>query len=211
MIPLSAAQAQVLVRDPSHFQWYVIPLLLIVIYLYGEHAAARRWNVVLAGVAFWLMDWINEIWNGLLFHFFGFAPAWSTPGGSAYVILIGLNIEITFMFAVMGLYAVRTLPANRDMKLFGINNRWLFAGVNSVLCVGVEIWLNRIGALAWEWRGWNVNAPYLIWLIGYMPFFIVAYWVYDMPSLKRQIAVVAGLASMVVAALAIFAGVLGWI
>jgi hypothetical protein len=211
MIAISAAQAQALVRDSSHFQWYVIPFLLFVVYAYTEQAAAKRWSVVLGGIAFWLMDWINEIGNGLLFHFSGFAPAWGTPGSSAYVILIGLNIEITFMFAIMGLVAVRMLPADPKLKILGINNRWLFASVSSVLCVFVELWLNHIGALTWEWRGWNVGAPFLIWLLGYMPFYVVAYWVHDMQSLKRQIVTVGCLAGSVVAGLAIFAGWLGWI
>lgn len=211
MIAASAAQAQELVRNPSHFQWYVVPLLLFVLYAYGEQVAARRWNVVLAGIAFWLMDWINEIWNGLLFHFSGYAPAWGTPGGSAYVLLIGLNIEISFMFAMMGLFAVRTLPADKQLRIAGINNRWLLAAGNSVLCVLVELWLNHIGALTWEWRGWNAGAPWLIWLIGYLPFFVVAYWVHDMASLRRQITVVASLATAVIASLTIFAGLLRWI
>ncbi|MBA5638737.1 hypothetical protein H3H37_16875 [Duganella sp. LX20W] len=211
MIADSAAQAQALVRNASHFQWYVIPLLLIVIQAYGEQAAARRWNVVLAGLAFWLMDWINEIWNGLLFHFSGFAPAWGTPGSSAYVILIGLNVEITFMFAIMGLYAVRMLPADPKANILGINNRWVFAAVNSVLCVCVELWLNHIGALTWEWSGWNADAPWLIWLIGYMPFFVVAYMVHDMRSRTRQLAVVSGLGATVAGSLGLFAGVLHWI
>jgi hypothetical protein len=211
MIPASAAQAWSLVRDASHFSWYVIPLLLLVIHAYGEQAAARRWNVVLAGLAFWLMDWINEIWNGLLFHFSGFAPAWATPGGSAYVILIGLNIEISFMFAIMGLYAVRALPADPKLKILGLNNRWLFAAVNSVLCVFVELWLNHIGALTWEWSGWNRGAPWLIWLIGYLPFFVVAYWVHDMRSTRKQLAVVGSLACAVIAALAAFGAILHWI
>ncbi len=211
MIAASAAQAHALVRDSSHFQWYVIPLLLLVIYAYNEQAAAKRWNVVLAGLAFWLMDWVNEIWNGLLFHFSAFAPAWGTPGSSAYVILIGLNIEISFMFAIMGLLAVRMLPQDPKLKIAGVNNRWVFAAVNSVLCVFVELWLNHVGALTWEWRGWNAGAPLLIWLVGYMPFYVVAYWVHDMPSRRRQLAVVGGLAGAVLGALGLFAGVLGWI
>ena len=211
MIPASAAQAHALVRDPTHFQWYAITFLLVVIYAYGEQAAHQRWSVVLGGIAFWLMDWINEIWNGLLFHFSGFAPAWGTPGPSAYVILIGLNIEICFMFALMGLFAVRTLPADRHMKILGINNRWLLAGVQSVLCVLVELWLNHVGALTWEWQGWNVGAPWLIWLIGYLPFFLVAYWIHDMASLRRQLKAVGALGATVTAGLLVFGAGLAWI
>ena len=68
-----------------------------------------------------------------------------------------------------------------------------------------------IGALTWEWRGWRAEAPFLIWLIGYLPFFVVAYWVHDLPSLRRQLAVVGTLAIIVISALTLFAGVLGWI
>lgn len=211
MITASAAQAEQLVRNSSHFQWYVISLLLVVIYAYAEQAAEKRWSVVLAGIAFWLMDWINEIWNGLVFHFSGFAPIWGTPGGSAYTLLIGLNIEISFMFALMGLATVRMLPPDRHLKILGINNRWVMAVTNSILCVCVEVWLNHVGALTWEWSGWNARAPWLIFLVGYLPFFAVAYWVHDMESRVSQVKVVASLAAGVGAALAVFAGVLSWI
>jgi hypothetical protein len=211
MTATSALQAQALLRDPAHFQWYVVTFLLLVLYAYGEQVAARRWSVVLGAAAFWLLDWVNEIWNGLLFHFSGFAPAWSTPGPSAYVILIGLNIEICFMFALMGLFALRILPADRHMKIFGINNRWFLAAANSVLCVLVELWLNHIGALVWEWPSWNVRAPYLIWLIGYLPFFVVAYWVHDMHAPRRQLAVVGALAALVAGALLLFGVGLHWL
>jgi len=212
MMTPSAAQSQLLVRDASHFHWYAIPLLLIVVYAYAEQAAEQRWNVVLAGAAFWLMDWINEICNGLVLHFSGFAPVWGTPNGnSAYVILVGLNVEISFMFAIMGLASVRMLPPDPRLKILGIGNRWLMAMANSLLCVLVECWLNHIGALTWEWRAWNLHAPWLIFLIGYLPFFLVAYWVHDMPSRRRQIAVVSTLAGGVGLALIVFAGVLGWI
>ena len=211
MIAPSAAQAHALVRDASHFQWYVIPLLLLVVHAYGEQVAHKRWSVVFGGLTFWLLDWVNEIWNGLLFHFSGFAPAWGTPGSSAYVILIGLNIEISFMFAIMGLFAMRTLPADSKWRIAGLNNRWVLAGANSVLCVLVEVWLNHIGALTWEWPAWGAHAPWLIWLIGYMPFFVVGYWVHDMGSVKRQARVVACLATFVAVCLGVFAGVLGWI
>lgn len=205
------AQAQALVRDTSHFHWYVIPLLLMVLYAYTEQAAERRWSVVLGGITFWLMDGVNEIWNSLLFHFSGYAPAWSAPGDSAYLILIGLNIEISLMFAIMGLLAMRMLPADRKLSLFGMNNRWVIASVSSLLCVMVELWLNHVGALCWEWGGWNASVPYLIWLIGYMPFFVVGYWVHDMPSRRRQIATVVALGTGVALAFILFGGILGWI
>ena len=208
----SAAAALELLRDSSQFNWIIIPLLLVVIYLYGEQVARQRWSVVLGALAFWLMDWVNEIWNALIFHFNQYAPAWATPGNdSAYVILIGLNIEISFMFLVMGLYAMRQLPADRERKILGIDNRWFLAIVNSILCVFVEILLNAIGALTWDLEYWNTHFPVLIFLIGYLPFFAVGYWVHDMQSRRQQVVVVGTLAVIVGSALLVFGVVLRWI
>lgn len=206
----AATQSLAHLRDPSTFQWYIIPMLLVVLYLYADNLAARRFSVVLGALAFWLMDWINEIWNGLLAHFSGFAPAWGTPGPSAFQILIGLNIEISFMFAVMGLYAMRLLPEDRSLRILGLDNRWFLAIVNSLGCVGVEILLNRIGALTWDWPYWSAGQPWLIFLIGYLPFFLIGYWVHDLASRRRQIMVVGTLAVLVIAAGTGFGG-LGWI
>jgi len=211
MLLASAAQAQSLLRDTSHFQWDALPLFLLVLYIYNEQIVERRWSVVLGGVAFWLMDWVNEIGNGLIAHFSGYAPLWGTPNGhSSLVLLIGLNLEITLMFAVMGLMAVRMLPAQRGMRLFGVSNRLLLALGNSLLCVIVEIWLNHIGVLTWEWSIWGRHAPWLIFLIGYLPFFGVAYWVHDMPSRAKQVTVVGCLAGGVALSLLLFGG-LGWL
>ncbi|WP_028534514.1 hypothetical protein [Paludibacterium yongneupense] len=211
METIDARHAWSLVRDGSHFQWYLLPLLLFVLYLYNEQAAAGRWHVVFGGLAFWLMDWISEIVNALIAHGSGFAPIWGTPGASAYVILIGLNVEISAMFAIMGLLAVRLLPQRRDLKWLGIGNRWLLAAVNAGLCVLVECWLNHIGVLTWEWRDWNAGRPWLIFFVGYLPFFLVAYRVHDMRARRSQIVAVGVLAAAVALALAVFGAILGWI
>ncbi|PPE73429.1 hypothetical protein C3942_14280 [Solimonas fluminis] len=207
----SAALALGILRDPAQFKWYVIPLLLLTLHVYAQQVHARRWPVVLGGLAFWLMDWINEIWNALVFHFTQFAPVWGAPGDTAFLILIGLNIEISLMFAVFGVTAILLLPADPRLKLFGINNRLLAAALNSVLAVGVECWLNHAGALTWEYRWWNGSAPWLIWLIGYLPFFLVAYWVHDLPDRRRQLRAVGTLGGIVAGSLLLFGALLGWI
>ncbi|WP_028008500.1 hypothetical protein [Solimonas flava] len=207
----SAARALGLLRDPTHFKWYVIPLLLIVVYVYAEQVRARRWPVVLGGLAFWFMDWINEIWNGLVFHFTQYAPVWGAPGDTAYLILIGLNVEICLMFAVMGVSSLLLLPADPRLRILGINNRLFFAALNSALAVAVECWLNAIGALTWEYRYWNRGFPYLVFVIGYLPFFLVAYWVHDLPDTRQQLKAVAALGGVVAASLLLFGGLLGWL
>jgi hypothetical protein len=208
----SAARALALLRDGSHFQWYIIPLLLLVMYVYANEVERRNWSLVLAGLAFWLMDWFNEIWNGLVFHFTNYAPVWATPGnGSSLVILIGLNIEISFMFAIMGIIMAKQLPADKNLKILGVPNRILYAIVGSALAVFVECLLNWVGALTWEYPWWNLRAPWLIWLIGYMPFFLMAFWVYDMKSMKNKLITVGTILAVDALALILFMGILKWI
>jgi hypothetical protein len=208
----SAARALALLRDGSHFQWYVIPLLLLVMYVYANEVERRNWSLVLAGLAFWLMDWFNEIWNGLVFHFTNYAPVWGTPGnGSSLVMLIGLNIEICFMFAIMGIVMAKQLPADKNIKILGIPNRWLYAIAGSALAVGVECLLNWVGALTWEYPWWNLRAPWLIWLIGYMPFFLMCFWVYDMKTMKSKLITVGTIFAVDALALILFMCILKWI
>lgn len=207
----STSQALAILRDTSQFSWYVIPLLLIVIYVYAQEADRGNWSRFLAGLAFWGMDWFNEIWNSLVFHFTQHAPVWAAPGDTAFLIFIGLNVEICFMFAISGIVATLALPKDPKMKVLGLNNRWFFAILFSMLSVLVEITLNHIGALTWEWSWWNADAPWLLFSVGYLSFYSVCYWVYDMPSRKKQIQVVGGLYAINIIAIVVFGGVLGWI
>jgi hypothetical protein len=207
----NALQAQAILRDPSHFQWYVLPLLLIVLYIYSVEVERQNWSIFFAGLALWGMDWFNEIWNGLVFHFTRYAPVWATPGATAYNILIGLNIEITMMFAIMGVFACKMLPKDKSLKIFGIPNRFFFAVLNSILAVGIEVCLNLAHALTWDYPWWNLKAPWLIFLIGYLPFFLVCFWVHDMKSVRNKVITVGVILGFDVVCLVVFAGVLGWV
>jgi len=207
----SSVQALAILRDGSQFSWYVIPLLLVVLYIYTFEIDRGNWGRVLAGLAFWGMDWFNEIWNSLLLHFSGFAPAWGAPADTAFLIFVGLNIEICFMFAITGIMATLALPADKKMKILGINNRLFIASAFSILSVCVEYVLNSVGALTWDWPWWNRDAPWLIFLFGYMPFYLMCYWVYDMTSRKKQIATVSGIYAVNGTAILIFGVGLGWI
>ncbi|PWB54811.1 MAG: hypothetical protein C3F13_06000 [Anaerolineales bacterium] len=207
----SAQQALAILRNPTTFQWYVITLFALTVYVYTVEVERRNWSLLFAGLAFWGMDWFNEIWNGLVFHFTNYAPVWGAPGQTAYLILIGLNIEICFMFAIAGVSFTKMLPADKHLKILGIPNRWLFAVVGSIFCVIVELLLNSAGALTWEYPWWNLGAPWLIFLIGYLPFFLVAYWVFDMPSVRQKAITVGSILGFDLICLIIFAGVLKWI
>lgn len=207
----SAQAAQEILRSGSQFQWYVIPLLAIVMYIYAAESKNKNWSAVFAGLAFWGMDWFNEIWNALVFHFTQFAPVWGAPGKTAYLLLIGLNIEICFMFAIAGIAWSKLLSEDKKQKILGIPNRWLIAIAGSIFCVLVEMGLNAIGVLTWDYSWWSISAPWLIFLIGYLPFFLVAFWVYDMDDIKKQAKTAGCILGFDILCLVIFGAVLGWI
>lgn len=207
----SALEAQRILRDSSQFQWYVIPLLALVVYVYAVEIERRNWDLVLAGLAFWGMDWFNETWNALVLHFTQHAPVWAAPGKTAFLILIGLNIEICFMFAISGIVWGKMLPADKKVKILGIPNRWFIAVAGSIFCVIIEVLLNAAGALTWDYSWWSAGAPWLIFLIGYLPFFAMAFWVHDMKTIKSKLIAVGTIWGIVIISLIVFIPILGWI
>ncbi len=207
----AASEALAILRDGNLFQWYVIPLFALTVYVYAAEVERQNWSLVFAGLAFWGMDWFNEIWNGLVFHFTQYAPVWGAPGKTAFLILIGLNIEICFMFAIAGIAFAKMLPAKKRLKILGVPNRLLFAIVNSIFCVIVEIILNSANALTWDYTWWRAGAPWLIFLIGYLPFFLVSFWVFDMKSVRQKIATVGAIYAVDIISLILFVGILRWI
>ena len=207
----SAQQALSILRDGSQFQWYVIPLFALVVYVYAVEVERRNWNLLFAGLAFWGMDWFNEIWNALVFHFTNHAPVWGAPGQTAYLILIGLNIEITFMFAIAGIAFGKMLPADSKLKILGIPNRPLIAVFGAAFCVFVEVLLNSVGALTWEYPWWSATAPWLIFLFGYLTFFLVSFWVHDLKTVRSKVIVVGTIFGVDLLAIIIFGFILGWL
>ena len=204
-------QALQILRDGSQFQWYVIPLFAFVVYVYAAEIEKRNWSLVFAGLAYWGMDWFNEIWNSLVFHFTQYAPVWGAPGKTAYLILIGLNIEICFMFAIAGIVFAKMLPADKKMKILGVPNRLFFAIAGSIFTVFVEVLLNAIGALTWDYPWWSARAPWLIFLFGYLHFFLVSFWVFDMESIRKKAITVGVIFAVDIVCLILFAGILNWI
>jgi hypothetical protein len=207
----SALEALRILRDGSQFQWYVIPLFALVVYVYAVEIERANWDLVFAGLAYWGMDWFNEIWNGLVFYFTQYAPVWGAPGKTAYLILIGLNIEICFMFAVAGVAFAKMLPKDKRMKILGVPNRLFFAVIGAAFCVFVEVLLNLVGALTWEYAWWSVRAPWLIFLFGYLTFFLVSFWVFDMKSIRSKAITVGIIFAVDITSLVVFGGILRWI
>ena len=143
-------QAEHLLRAPGLFNWSTVTLLALVVYVYAVEVERANWNAVLAGIAFWLMDWFNEIANALVLHFSETAPLWAVTGTSSYVILIGLTIEISLFFAINGVVFVKLLPSDPRARILGLPNRWAIATALSLVSVGVELLLHEAGVFHWH-------------------------------------------------------------
>jgi len=218
MAPTDKAQEAIdNLRSLDNFQWYVIPLLVIVIYIYSSEIRKAQetdnWNIVFAGLTLFGMDLINEIWNSLVFHFTDHAAFWMTPGESAYIIMIGWNIEIAFMFSISGIAFANMLPKDKNLKILGLNNRWFMAIGFSAFAVFVEVLLNQADALIWTYGFWNASFAgiWLIFFFGYFHFFIAAFIVHDMEEIKNKIKTVGIIYAIGIFALILFMGILGWI
>ena len=207
----ASLQALSHLRDPADLQWYVVALLAIAIYIYAVEVERRNWNLVFCGLAFWGMDWLNEIANGLILKGTGHSALWTAPGDSAYLIFVGLNIEICFMFAIAGIGLAKMLPADKKMKILGMNNRLFFGLVNSIFCVGVEIFLNKADMLIWEYSFWSFPHVWLIVPFGYLHFNLVAFWVHDMETVRSKVIAVGVIFGIAAVSILIFGVGLGWL
>jgi hypothetical protein len=205
-------EARTILRNGSTWEWSTVALLGLALYVYAVEIERRRFDIVLAGLAFWLMDWFNELGNSAILHATDRAPLWTVTGDTSYLILIGLTVEISLLFLVSGIVFVKQLPADPRQRILGVPNRWLLVFAFSCFCVLVEVFLvEEAGAFHWEYWWWNTSFPFLIVAFGYMTFFGIAAWVYDMgENRRRQLRVVGALAAIdVVAAIALGAG--GWL
>ena len=200
-----------MLRDGSTFEWSTIPLLGFAIYVYAVEVERRRWDIVLAGLAFWLMDWFNELVNSAVLHVSDRAALWTVTGDTSYLILIGLTVEISLLFLVSGVVFVKQLPPDRSLRILGVPNRVFLVLAFSCLCVGIELVLNAIGVFHWEYWWWNTPFVPLIIVFGYATFFGIAAWVYDMGQARRRQLRVVGTLAAVDVVLAVAFGLAGWL
>lgn len=216
MFPLAAysdatREAERLVRDPSLFKWYAVTLLAIVIYVYANEVERKRWDVVAAGLAVWLADWFNEIVNALVLQAGGTAPLWATTGPTAYQFLVGLNLEISFMFILSGIVYAKLLPADRSVRILGMPNRLAVALGLSVVSVAVELFLHASGTFHWHYWWWNTPFVPLIVIFGYLWFYLYAAWVYDAPTPRARVIRLGGLATIDLVLGLVFGVGFGWL
>ena len=204
--PEVTQQALSILRSGDFFQWYVITLLALVIYVYTNEISKKNWKGIAAGLALYAVHWFYEIINALIQHFSGHA-LWTVPAGTAFLLLIGVGIELSFMFAIAGLVLSKLLPADPKLKILGIPNRLLFAIGNAALFSVIEIFLVKTPAFAWVYPWWGA---FTVFITVYIPFFLAAFYCYDWTP-KKQVAFIGTLFAIDAVALILFAGLLKWI
>ena len=195
-----------ILRSGHPFQWYVVTLLALVVYVYANEISKKNWKPVAAGLALYMVHWFVEIVNGLIQHFSGHA-LWTVPGGTAFLLLVGVGVEISLMFSIAGLALSKLLPPDPKTKIIGIPNRLFFAVINAAGFSIFEIFLVKTPTFVWVYPWWGA-AP--VFITVYIPFFVVGLYGYDWQP-KVQKAVIGSMAGVNAAMLAIFAGVLHWI
>lgn len=204
--PEATQAALNILRNGATFQWYVIPMLAFVFYIYINEISRKNWNVVAAGLSLYMVHWFFEIMNALVQHFWGHA-LWTVPTGTAFLLLVGVGVELSLMFSVAGLIFAKILPADPAMKILGINNRLLIAVGNAAFFSIFEIFLARTPAFVWVWPWWG---SFPVFVTVYIPFFVVSMYSHDWkPQVQRK--VIGGLFLLNASMLAVFAGVLKWI
>lgn len=244
--PEMLEQAMQCPSDPVFgLKWYIVPLFVIWLFLIVNEIRQKRFSVVFGAAAFWLWDVFNETWNAMVYATTG-QPVWGTTaaGGSALQILVGYNIEISFMFFILGMLTCKLLKTTEGYEgqgFFDANKNWLDDPNNmyykankkkseltpeeyktkvkailgrigvivfgSIAAVIIEILLNKCNVLTWEKPWWQPNFPFILFLIGYVPFYVAAIVIHDLPRKWQLIGL--GAILFVVVLLLIISGSLG--
>ena len=204
--PELTAQALSILRNPATFQWYFIPLMAFAVYIYFNEIQKKNWRGVAAGLSLYAVHWFYEIANALIQHFSGHA-LWTVPGGTSFLLLIGVGWELSMMFAVAGLVFSKILPDDPQAKILGINNRLFWAIGNAAFFSVFEIFLASTPAFHWVYPWWGALP---VFVTVYIPFFLAANFVPDWPQRRRRW-FIGGLASLDLIMLIVFAGILRWI
>lgn len=204
--PEATDQALAILRSGENFQWYVIFMLVLVLFLYFSEIQKKNWKGIAAGMMLYMIHWFVEIINALVQTFSGHA-LWTVPTGTAYLLLIGVGIELSLMFSIAGLAVSKILPEDPDEKILGLPNRLVIGIANAAFASILEIFLVMTPVFVWVWEWWNA---FTVFIFIYIPFFVGATYAYDWEP-KRQRIVIGGLAIVNIVMLVVFAGILQWI
>ncbi len=185
--PQATDTALAILRNGDNFQWYVIFILVLVLYIYFSEIQKSNWKGIAAGLMLYSIHWFVEIINAYIQYFSGHA-LWTVPTGTALLLLIGVGVELSLMFSIAGLAVSKLLPDDPDEKMFGIPipNRLLIGVGNAALASIIEIFLVTTPIFVWVHEWWNALT---VFIFVYIPFFVGATYAYDWTPRRQQLVI----------------------
>ena len=167
--------AKAAVRSTANFNWSFIAIFAFVVMIYVDEIHKKNYKAIAAALMLYSVHWLYEIANAVICHFSGYALWTVSPESTSYILLIGVSWELSMMFAVAG-FTSKLLPANKDMKILGINNRIVFAIGSALFFSLVEVFLASTPAFIWVYKWWGAIP---VFITTYIPFFLASYLIYD--------------------------------
>ena len=162
-------------RKMDQFEWYVIFMFVVVLYVYFSEVKKKNFNAILSALILYTIHWFVEIINALVQYYTGDA-LWAVPDGSAFVLLVGVGIELSLMFSISGIVQSKLLPDDPKKKILGLPAPLAIGLGNAVIASVLEIFLSRTNAFFWAyWPWWST---WTVFLTVYIPFFVVSAYAY---------------------------------
>jgi hypothetical protein len=191
--------AKAAVRSTANFNWTFIAILAFVVMIYVDEIHKKNYKAIAAALMLYSVHWLYEIANAVICYFTGYALWTVSPESTSYILLIGVSWELSMMFAVAG-FTSKLLPQDKNMKIFGINNRIVFAIGSALFFSLVEIFLASTPAFIWVYKWWGAIP---VFITTYIPFFLASYLIYDKEpkTQKKWIISLAGLNIVLLAVL----------
>jgi len=204
--PEATQQALSILRNGSVFDWHIMTLLALVFYVYFNEIQKKNWRGIAAGLSLYMVHWFCEIVNALIQHFSGHA-LWTVPGGTSFLLLVGVGVELSLMFSIAGLTFSKILPDDPKGKILGVNARLANTIASAAFASVFEIFLVRTPVFVWVYPWWGALP---VFITVYIPFFAVSFYCYYWKP-RTQKLFIGGLFAVNAVMLAVFAGLLSWI
>lgn len=177
---------EIVVRSPDNFNWTTIFFLAVVVFIYTMLFVKKDYKAIIAGISLYSIHWFYEIMNAVIFSASGYAPLWAvTNDSTSFILLIGVSVELSFMFSIAGIVAYKTYEALLPRtKILKISTKWWIVAFMSILFSGIEIFLAWTGKFIWVYEWWGAIP---VCLTTYVPFFIGAMFLPDAKPLVKKI------------------------
>ncbi len=179
----AADLANAAIRSTGNFHWSFIAIFALVIYIYATEIQNGNYRSIAAGLALYMVHWFYEILNAVIGSLSGYALWTVSPQSTSFILLIGVSWELSMMFSIAGIALSKLLPKNKNLKIFGISNRILFAVANAAFFSIFEVFLASTPAFIWVYPWWGALP---VFITTYIPFFLASFLIHDASSRTQK-------------------------